>query len=198
MCDVSHPQEDGSTTGAVKRKRQNPIKALCEKLLSRHSNWQPTSEPGGNPIMQNPKTYIPELQPVALPWHSIETNNDSVLVFCGEQCLNSYTINILADDEHYVSQKTAPKIECIYCHWCSIRIYEPQNCFSHGAKCPTFSWKYSHQAIECYAELTRLFPGHPIPAEVLDDVEELADVYGPDLPGQAIARIAHHSWDFFE
>ena len=135
---------------------------------------------------------------IPVPWHGIETDEGSLLVYCSELCLNSYTVNILADDEHYVSIKREPGTECVYCHWCSIRIHQPDTCFTHGDHCPIVSWKYTHQAVECYNELAILFHGGSIPAELLDDVEDIAELYGPDLPGRAIARIAHKGWEFFQ
>jgi hypothetical protein len=133
-----------------------------------------------------------------VPWHGIETDEGSLIIFCTEHCLNTYTVNIIAEDEHYVSVKRAPYNECVYCHWCSVRIHQPDTCFTHGDHCPILSWKYSHQAVECYNELALLFYGSSIPAEILDDVEDIAEMYGPDLPGRAIARIAHKGWEFFQ
>lgn len=137
---------------------------------------------------------------IKTPWHCIETDNQSILVFCTEQCLNSYTISVLAEDEGYATIKQAPNIECVYCHWCAIRVHKPEICFTHSNNCPDTSWKYSYQALECYHELFQLFfaLNLSIPAEVFNDVEDIAAMYGPDLPGRAIARIAYKAWDFFQ
>lgn len=137
---------------------------------------------------------------VPLPWHGIHTDNDSLLIFCGEQCLNSYTVNVMAEDEHYSAVNRAPHTECVFCHWCSIRIHQPIACFAHGDHCPIISWKYTHQALECHNELANLFraTGIAIPAEIFDEVEDIAEMYGPDLPGRAIARIAYKGWEFFQ
>lgn len=203
MFGVSGSDASSAGDNPVKRKRESKVKAIWRRLFTPDSNWQATSKNARNPVMyENPSSHLPT--PVAfnhpVPWHGIETDNGSLLIFCTEVCLNSYTINVLAEDENYASVKRAPATECVYCHWCSIRIHQPDTCFTHGDHCPIVSWKYTHQAVECYNELFCLFAatGLAIPAEILDDVEDVAEMYGPDLPGRAIARIAYKGWEFFQ
>jgi hypothetical protein len=198
--------DSGDTQGqepSGKRKHGNWLKALWRRLFAPDSNWQPTQEIERNPVgipeeTMTTKNKIVNNSPI--PWHSIQTDAGSILIFCDEHCLNSYTINVLAEDEHYGEVTKALQNECVYCYWCSIRINQPENCFVHGSHCPVISWKYTHQAVECHSELTLLFynTGQSIPAEILDDVEDLAEMYGPDIPGRAIARIAYKGWEFFQ
>jgi len=185
------------------RKGKNYLKALWRWLFTPDSNWQPTQEIEHNPVTI-PEYTMTTAQRMAnnqiTPWHSIQTDAGSILIFCDEACLNSYTVNVYANDEHYGEVTKAPQNECVYCHWCSIRIHQPDTCFVHGDHCPVISWKFTYQAVECHSELALLFynTGKSIPAELLDDVEDIAEMYGPDLPGRAIARIAYKGWEFFQ
>jgi hypothetical protein len=191
----SDPQSAGDSP--AKRKRVTRVKALWRKLFTPDSNWQPTDETGGNPIMIE-NTQLRHNLNHDLPWHCIRTETGSLLLFCTDECLNSYTVSAYAEDEHYTTVQSAPKTECVYCHWCSIRIHQPDTCFTHNNHCPILSWKYTHQAIECYNELNNLFQGNSIPAELLDEVEDIAEMYGTDLPGRAVARIAYKGWELFQ
>jgi hypothetical protein len=122
------------------------------------------------------------------PWDGLlRRNNKSMVIFCSDECLDTYLECSVDQSEFHISIIEAPGIGCCHCGWCGDIVWEPDNCWVHHDRCTSWSWDSTLQAVHCLTELRDLYEGN-VPPDAIEEARELGAAFGPSCNGVTLAQ----------